>query len=153
MPLSQGRRHGSSSSELQPCNHYDRQRYRGQSLHRAAYCRSCRTAHPQGETGQRSSDSWRTGRSEPCNGTGRKRVPQGTQCAPDRYHCRDHQEGRGPSGIQGHHGKDWRAGRSFQGRNNRRRWCRIYQNHRLSGRSPSCLHPWRKRRRYCQQRI
>ena len=33
-----------------------------------------------------------------------------TQCAPHRHHVRDHQEGGGPSGVQGHHGEDRRAG-------------------------------------------
>ena len=34
------------------------------------------------------------------------RILKGTQCTPHRYHCRDHQKGRGPSGVQGDHGED-----------------------------------------------
>ena len=41
---------------------------------------------------------------------------KGAQCAPDRYYCRDDQKSRGPSGIQGYHGEDRRAGGGLQGR-------------------------------------
>ena len=51
------------------------------------------------QAGQRTSDTWRPGRSEPCYGTGRKRLPQRTQRTPDRYYCRNNQESRRPSGI------------------------------------------------------
>ena len=35
-----------------------------------------------------------------------KGILERTQRTPDRYHCRDHQESRRPSGIQRHHGED-----------------------------------------------
>ncbi len=60
----------------------------------------------EGKTGQCSSDSGRTGRTEPGDGAGRKRFLKRTQRTPDRYHCPDHQKSRGPSGIQRYHGKD-----------------------------------------------
>ena len=86
-----------------------------QRLHRAADRRSGRAAHPEGKTGQRSSDSGRTGRTEPCDGTRRNRLLKRKQRTPDRYHSTDHQKSRGPSGIQGYHGKDRRAGSGIPG--------------------------------------
>ncbi len=133
--------------QLEPRDDHDRSRHGGRDLHRAAERGLPHGDHREGAPRRPAAEPGRADRPEPLLGAGRRGSPREVRGPGDRGQHRRDQAGRGPPGVQEHHGAARDRGAPQRHRHQLRGRRAGREGDRPPGGDPARLHHGRDGRR------